>query len=179
MPALRTKLRLPIPHEELTMKHRLIAIACSIALAWPAAVLAAGGGGDEAPSSARSKDADYAAGMAAVKARNWQQVVDRMGAYTQRQPGDADGWNELGHAYRLLGRMDPAFDAYGKALKIDPRHRGAHEYLGEAYLQVNDVAKAEQELKTLDKLCFLPCEEYTDLKHDIEEYKKGKQAKAL
>ena len=160
------------------MNRRLIAIASSIVLAFPLAAFAAGGGGDEAPSSARSKDADYAAGMAAVKVKDWQQVVDRMGAYTQRQPGDADGWNELGHAYRRLGRMDPAFDAYGKALKIDPKHRGAHEYLGEAYLQVNDLPKAEQELKTLDKLCFLPCEEYTDLKRGIEEYKKGKQAKA-
>ena len=160
------------------MNRRLIAIASSIVLAFPLAAFSAGGGGDEAPPSARSKDADYAAGMAAVKVKDWQQVVDRMGAYTQRQPGDADGWNELGHAYRRLGRMDPAFDAYGKALKIDPKHRGAHEYLGEAYLQVNDLPKAEQELKTLDKLCFMPCEEYSDLKRGIEEYKKGKQAKA-
>ena len=160
------------------MKHHLAAIACSLVLAWPVAALAAGGGGDEAPPSARSKDPDYTAAMAAVKSKDWKQVVERMGAYTQREPNDADGWNELGHAHRRLGDMQPAFEAYGKALKIDPKHRGAHEYLGEAYLQVGDLPKAEQELKTLDKLCFLPCEEYTDLKQGIEAYKKGKQAHA-
>ena len=161
------------------MKHHLVAIACSFVLAWPVAALAAGGGGgDEAPPSARSKDPDYAAGMAAVKSKDWNQVVARMGTYTQREPNDADAWNELGHAHRRLGQMQPAFDAYGKALKIDPKHRGAHEYLGEAYLQVGDLPKAEQELKTLDKLCLLPCEEYTDLKRSVEEYRKGKQAKA-
>jgi tetratricopeptide (TPR) repeat protein len=170
------------------MNHRLIAIACSAVLAWPVAALAAGGsgggggggggGGSDAASAMRAKDPDFTAGMAAVKSNDWKQVVDKMGAYTQRQPDDADAWNELGHAHRRLGNMQPAFDAYGTALKINPRHRGAHEYLGEAYLQVGDLTKAEQELKTLDKLCFLPCEEYTDLKRRVEEYKKGKQARA-
>ena len=95
-----------------------------------------------------------------------------------RKPDDANGWNELGHAYRQAGQLQPAFDAYGKALKIDPKHRGAHEYLGEAYLQVNDLARAEEELKTLDKLCFFTCEEYRDLKKSIESYRKAKQASA-
>ena len=167
------------------MNHRLIAIACSAVLAWPVAALADGGGGgdagggvSDAASAMRAKDPDFTAGMAAVKSKDWKQVVDKMVAYTQREPGDADAWNELGHAHRRLGNMQPAFDAYGMALKINPNHRGAHEYLGEAYLQVGDLPKAEQELKTLDKLCFLPCQEYTDLKRSVEEYKKGKQAKA-
>jgi cytochrome c-type biogenesis protein CcmH/NrfG len=53
-----------------------------------------------------------------------------------------NGWNELGHAHRRLNQLEPALVAYGKALKIDPKHRGAREYLGEAYLQMNDLLKA-------------------------------------
>ena len=109
--------------------------------------------------------------MAAVKAKDWKQVVTLMTAYTQRNPSNADGWNELGHAYRRLGDMDNSFKHYTKALQLDPKHRGAHEYLGEAYLQLGDLAHAEQELRVLDSLCFLPCEQYSDLKAAVRRYK--------
>ena len=53
---------------------------------------------------------------------------------------------------------------------IDPKHRGAHEYLGEAYLVLGDVAKAREHLATLNKLCFLPCSQYSDLKKAVQAY---------
>jgi hypothetical protein len=37
---------------------------------------------------------------------------------------------------------------------------------------VGNVAKAKEHLSTLDKLCFFPCVEYTDLKKSIAEYEK-------
>ena len=88
-----------------------------------------------------------------------------------RDPKNADAWNEIGHASRMLGKMDDAFKSYERALQISPRHRDAHEYLGEAYLQVGNLALAEQQLKVLDKLCFLPCGQYDDLKKEIAAYK--------
>lgn len=154
------------------MKHPLIALACSAVLAWPLAASAAGGGDDSAVMPRKNQDPEYTAAMDAVSRKDWPMVVERMGSYIKRKPDDANGWNELGHAYRLTGRIDTALEAYGKALKIDPRHRGVHEYLGEAYLQINDLPRAEQELQVLDKLCFLPCEEYKDLKRSISDYKK-------
>ena len=81
-------------------------------------------------------------------------------------------WNELGHAYRKIGDMDNSFKHYEQALQIDPRHKGAHEYLGEAYLQIGKLDQAEQELKALDKICFFTCEEYRDLKEQIARYKR-------
>ena len=62
---------------------------------------------------------------------------------------------------------------YDEALRIDPRHRGALEYSGELYLQTGDLARAEQRLAALDKACFLPCAEYSDLKKAIAQYKAG------
>ncbi|MDI1272273.1 hypothetical protein [Polaromonas sp.] len=66
--------------------------------------------------------------------------------------------------------MALVFKHYGEALRLNPKHRGAHEYVGEAYLMVGDLAKAKQHLAALDKLCFMPCEEYTDLKKAIAAY---------
>ena len=49
---------------------------------------------------------------------------------------------------------DPAasIPIYEKALAIDPKHRGAHEYIGEAYLMLGDVAKAKRHLAALDAM---------------------------
>ena len=68
--------------------------------------------------------------------------------------------------------MDLAFKHYERALQLNPRHRGAHEYLGEAYLMVNELAKAEAHLSALKTICLIPCEEYTDLEKAIAEYRR-------
>jgi len=71
------------------------------------------------------------------------------------------------------GNLDAAFAAYNKALKLNPRLKAAHEYIGEAYLISGNVAKAEQHLVELQKLCTpIPCEEYKDLRRAVDEYKK-------
>lgn len=66
--------------------------------------------------------------------------------------------------------MDLVFKHYGEALRLAPKHRGAHEYIGEAYLMVGNLAKAKAHLQQLDKLCFFGCEEYSSLKKAIGEY---------
>ena len=155
------------------IKFRLLAVSLAICLGTVASPgWSAGGGGGGGGADAASADPDYQAGLAAAKAKDWQQVVARMGVVTQRDPKSADAWNELGHAYRQLGDMDNSFKNYERALQIDPRHKGAHEYLGEAYLKVGKLDLAEQELKALDKICFITCEEYRDLQEQIARYKR-------
>ena len=154
----------------------ILAAVMVLVVASPAWSAGGGGGGGGSSSGTRDNavsnpDPDYVAAMAAVKAQNWPQVVARMGLFVERSPTNADAFNELAHAYRRLGNLDDAFKNYEIALKIDPRHRGAHEYLGEAYLQIGDLAHAEKELQALDSLCFFPCEQYSDLKKEIERYK--------
>jgi len=83
---------------------------------------------------------------------------------------NADGYNLLAYSIRKSGDPAKSIPIYEKALAIDPKHKGAHEYIGEAYLALGDLDKAKQHLATLDKLCFFPCEEYTDLKKAVQAY---------
>ncbi len=80
--------------------------------------------------------------------------------------------NLLGYAYRNAGQLDSAFKHYQRALELNPRHRGAREYLGEAYLLANDVQKAQEQLAALRQICLIPCEEYEDLEKAITAYSK-------
>ena len=89
-----------------------------------------------------------------------------------KNPGNAEYHNM--YAYNLRKGANPdmslVFRHYNEALRIEPKHRGANEYLGEAYLMVNNVAKAKEQLATLDKICFLSCKEYSDLKKSIADH---------
>jgi tetratricopeptide (TPR) repeat protein len=66
--------------------------------------------------------------------------------------------------------MQLVFKHYEEALRIDPKHRGAHEYIGEAYLMTGNLPKAREHLAALDKLCFFGCAELDQLKKAIAAY---------
>jgi Flp pilus assembly protein TadD len=117
----------------------------------------------------------FKAGQQAVKAGDFQSAVRYLSKALEKNPKDADTHNLLGFSYRKLGNTDKAFEHYQIALKIDPQHRGANEYLGELYLETDQLAKAEQRLEVLDKACILGCEEYEDLKEAIDNYKAEKK----
>jgi tetratricopeptide (TPR) repeat protein len=126
------------------------------------------------PSMSRQADPQYAAAVAAIQAGRFGDGAALMKAYVDRDEAaanDADAQNWLGYAYRKSGDLDAAFLHYDKALAINPKHRGAHEYLGEAYLMTGNLARAEEHLKILDQLCWLPCTEYTQLKTAVADYK--------
>jgi Flp pilus assembly protein TadD len=117
-------------------------------------------------------DPDYVAGKAAVEAKNWTTAVDAFERVVQREPDNADAQNLLGYASRNTGNLDAAFKHYNEALRVDPKHRGAHEYIGETYLLAGNPEKAKEHLAALDRLCWFSCEEYRDLKRAIEAYDK-------
>ena len=58
------------------------------------------------------------------------------------------------------------------ALKIDPKHKGANEYIGEAYLELNKPLQAAKYLKVLKNLCGKDCAEYQNLKHSFDRFLK-------
>jgi Flp pilus assembly protein TadD len=126
----------------------------------------------ETKPEAAASDPDYAAGKVALERKDWREAASRFGQAALRDPDNADLQNYLGYSYRNLGQLDVAFQHYRRALALNPRHRGAHEYAGEAYLMVGDLARAEEHLAALRKICLLPCEELGDLERQIAEYRK-------
>ncbi len=143
-----------------------------LAAAFTAASASANMGTDD---NKDSTNADWLAGKQAVEAKDWKKAVDYLSKAAAAEPNNADIQNWLGFANRKQGNLAAAFNAYNQALKLDPRHKQAHEYIGEAYLLSNDLPKAEQHLAELQKLCTpIPCEEYKDLKRAVDEYKQKK-----
>ena len=108
---------------------------------------------------------------AQIAAGHWAAAIDELKKVND--PSSADWNNLMGYSLR---KADPANLAeaekfYDEALRIEPRHRGALEYSGELYLMTGNLEMAEQRLAALDKACFLPCEEYSDLKRAVARYK--------
>lgn len=86
----------------------------------------------------------------------------------KEEPNNADINNLLGFNHRKLGEYKKANHYYQKALRIDPKHKGALEYLGELYVETNQLGKAKQQLARLDAVCSFRCDEYKKLKQAIE-----------
>ena len=115
-------------------------------------------------------DPDFAAGKRAIGAGDWQGAIKALTDAGLRDARNADIQNWLGYAYRRLRQFDPAMQHYRQALTLNPRHRSAHEHLGEAYLVQGDLAKAKEHLAALERICLIPCDEYDDLKRAIAKF---------
>jgi tetratricopeptide (TPR) repeat protein len=158
--------------------RRLLTALCTALLSASLALAAGGGGGGGGGDTGASAkiDPEYEQAVAAIEAKQYNTAIPLLQSYLARANNtDAYAENWIAYSYRKSGQLDQAFLHYDKALKIDPRHRGAHSYLGEAYLMAGNVPKAEEHLKVLDKLCFLPCTEYTQLKKAVAYYKEHGQ----
>ena len=121
-------------------------------------------------SSTQPRDSYYEQGVKAVKSANYKKAIKLFNKVVAAKPTDADAWNYLGFSNRKLKKFDQALSAYQRALAIDPNHRGANEYLGELYLQTDELEKARERLKKLDDICYFGCEEFNDLKAAILAY---------
>ena len=106
-----------------------------------------------------------------IASKQWQAAI------TELQQVNASGdpnWNNLmGYSYRKATPPDlpTAEKYYSAALKLDPKHLGTLEYLGEMRLQQGDLAGAEEQLAKLKKATFLKSDEFKELSSAIESYK--------
>lgn len=110
----------------------------------------------------------------AIQAQDWKGAIAVLTEAVQVHPGNPELHNLLGYAYRKQAKPDlpRAFENYRLALRFDSEHRGANEYIGEAYLMDNNPAKAEEHLAKLLSICGnTTCEEYQDLARAIAQYK--------
>ncbi len=121
-------------------------------------------------------DPDYASGRKAIEAKEWPAAIRLLGSAALRDTRNSDIQNLLGFAYRNSGDLAAAFRHYNRALQLNPRHRGAHEYIGEAYLMVGNLAKAEEHLAALRRICLIPCDEQGQLEARIAQ-QRGRAAR--
>ncbi len=126
---------------------------------------------DITPAAPAAVDTEMQAARAQIAKKDWAAAVKTLEPYTKANAKSADGFNLLGYSYRNLKRFDESLVAYKQALTLDPKHRGAHEYIGIAYIQMGQPAKAREHLAALDKICTFSCEEYRDLKKALEAVK--------
>jgi Tfp pilus assembly protein PilF len=110
----------------------------------------------------------------AIKAKDWRKALAELNVAARQEPRNADVHNLLGYSYRKQAQpnLPKAFEHYKRAIELDPTHKGAHEYIGEAYLMDKKPADAEKHLASLEKICGgKACEEYQDLAKSLEQYK--------
>jgi cytochrome c-type biogenesis protein CcmH/NrfG len=153
------------------MRNELRALIISLSLLTVASG-AAFAAGDPGGSTREVRDPVMERFAAASERKDWAAAQAAMQDGLRASPGNADYHSLLAYSIRKGPNPDMSlvFQHYNEALRIDPKHKGAHEYLGEAYLQVGNLAKAKEELAQLDKICFFGCEEFSLLKKAIAEH---------
>ena len=124
------------------------------------------------PEPKEPKDPALEQARDAISKQDWGKAQGVLREAVARNAASADYHNL--YAYSMRKGPNPAMDLvfrhYNEALRIDPKHRAAHEYLGEAYLMSGNLPKAKEHLAQLDKLCTFGCEEYTKLKREVAAY---------
>ena len=136
-----------------------------------------GGGNFGAPAATFD---DYTTAKRLIRHEQYAQAIPHLENALEKHPHDADILNYLGYTHRMVGmtytdagrdgEFKMSLDYYQRALAIDPNHKGVHEYLGELYLQMHDMASAQKEQTTLASLCPSGCDERETLDKAVAAY---------
>ena len=130
-----------------------------------------GAGGEGGYATSTKKPAGYNEAVALIAAEKYQEAILSLKSAVKLATTDADIQNLLGFAHRKTDKLDAAASYYKRALEINPKHKGALEYQGELFLMLGDKDAAADNLAKLDKICWLGCSEYDDLKQAIAKSK--------
>ena len=119
-------------------------------------------------SSSVDANAEYLKAEELVKTYKFEKAIKALNKLLNETPdgySKADIYNYLGYASRKqrAPNFEKAEEYYLKALKIDPDHIGALEYLGELYYETGRVDKAEDLLERLKSVAGENSEEYLEL----------------
>lgn len=158
------------------MRSIVLTTVAALALSVSVSAFAAGAGsGGMANQQTTPADPNYARAKAMIEAKNYAGAMPLLQQVVATNPKDADAYTLMGYATRKSGDANGSLQYYNAALGIDPKHIGAHEYVGEAYLQLDRLPEAEQHLARLDSLCTFGCAEYRELKAAVANYKAGRK----
>jgi Flp pilus assembly protein TadD len=115
-------------------------------------------------------DMKQSTSKAASAQKRFEKSRDKLVEATKLDPTNADAWNMLGFSRRKTGDRQGAFDAYWKCLNLKPEHLGAHEYMGEAYLEEGKIKEAQAELAWLKKRGNMATLETSNLSASIDKW---------
>lgn len=151
--------------------HAILRFASFLLLAAPLAALAVDTPSE--PPKTPTVAERLSSARKALDANNYDVAMRELNVAVKEDPRNADVHNLLGYTWRKRPQPDlaKAIDHYQTALKINPKHVGVHEYIGEAYLMDKKPAEAEKHLAALEQICGKGCEPYQDLAKSIATYK--------
>jgi Flp pilus assembly protein TadD len=158
----------------MTLRDFLTAVATAVVVLTTAVAPSAVSAADTGSNAGPSVNDRLTAARKAIEAKDWSKALFELNQAARDEPRNADVHNLLGYTHRKRATPDlpKAFEHYKRALDLNPNHKGAHEYIGEAYLMDKKPAEAEKHLATLEKLCGnKTCEEYADLAKAIADFK--------
>lgn len=174
------------------MRARLIVSLASMLVAAPLSIapaFSAGNGGAPAPSCAKGKvydtkskkcvpktsavddDSIYETGRSLAMEGRYGEAIEVLSLAKDKT--DPRILNYLGYSHRKQGRVLVGLGYYQEALRNNPDYTLVREYMGEAHLQLGDVASAKEQLGEIEKRCGKGCSEYTELASQIDAYAKG------
>jgi len=104
----------------------------------------------------QAKDGKYAEALATLR--------------TAANPTDPRIETMIGFSLRKLGRLDEALVSYRRVLVAYPERTTTRQYLGEAFLQIGEPAKAKEQLAEIAKRCGWACEDYQLLAEAIAKF---------
>jgi Flp pilus assembly protein TadD len=124
---------------------------------------------EPAVSKASAFDQSMAQGRAAIKDKNYSLAVTAFNGAVNLDASSADAHTMLAYSYRVQAtpNLAKSFEHYAIALKLNPQHKGANEYVGQAYLMDKNIPMARQHLAALEKICGKQCPEYKNLENAI------------
>ena len=128
-----------------------------------------------APAAKPATDPNFGRAKAMIEAKDYKGALPLLQQVVAKEPKNADAYNLMGYALRKSGDPNGSLQYYTQALSIDAKHLGAHEYIGEAYLMLDQPQQAEQHLARLNSLCVFGCLEQRTLKAAVAAYKAGKK----
>ena len=152
----------------------LLLLTLLLTCAPPPMMQAAGSSDDD--DSKPQKSRNYQEAISYINKSDYISAIPLLRRELERNSRDADAHNYMGYALRKSNDLKNSAVHYAKALEINPKHLGALEYQGELFLTIGNLDLAKANLQKLDKLCWLGCDEYDDLRASIEDYQRGKKS---
>lgn len=146
------------------MRKYLVVAAVGMMVTMLSSIDATANTGEPDPLAPAQVRAQLAKAEASIGREQYRDAIDTLTEIVRTNPRNADAYNLLGFSYRKSKDFKRAERNYSRALRIDPDHKGALEYMGELFLETNRRDKAAELLARLEKLCPEGCEELDELR---------------